>query len=114
MERRKCSRYFVNLQIEITEAGSSFPLRDTTTDVSLDGCYVATIFPLAVGSQIQFTMWVADENVSGRGTVKTCHRGVGMGIHFVDLTGEDRLRLNEYLRALVPVSSERIFQSYFR
>jgi hypothetical protein len=114
VERRKYSRYFVNLQIEITEAGSSFPVRSTTIDVSLNGCYVATIFPLTVGSQVYFTLWVADEKVSGRGAVKTCHRGVGMGIQFVDFAGEDRLRLDVYLRAFAPSSPERIFQSYFR
>jgi len=105
VERRKYSRYFVGLEIEIKEVGSSFLLRGTTTDVSLGGCYVATIFPLAVGSQIHFTIWVADGNVKGCGSVQTCHPGVGMGIQFIELTGEDRLLLDEYLRASEPASS---------
>ncbi len=114
MERRECSRYFVDLEIEIKEVGNSFHLRGATTDVSLGGCYVATIFPLAVGSQIHFTMRVADENVKGRGSVQTCHPGVGMGIQFIDLPSEDRLRLDGYLRASEPASPEDIVQSYLR
>jgi len=114
VERREYSRYLVGLAIEIKEVSNSFHLRSTTTDVSLGGCYVGTIYPLAVGSQIHFTMRVADENVKGRGSVQTCHPGVGMGIQFIDLPSEDRLRLDEYLRASEPVSPESIAQSYLR
>jgi c-di-GMP-binding flagellar brake protein YcgR len=114
VERRENSRYFVGLEIEIKEMGTRFPLRGTTTDVSLGGCYLATIFPLAVGSQIHFSMRVADDNVKGCGSVQTCHSGVGMGIRFIDLTGKDRLLLDEYLRASLSTSSESIVQSYLR
>jgi len=112
VERREYSRYFASLEIEIKEVGSSFPARGATTDVSLGGCYVATIFPLAVGSHIHFTMRVSGENINGRGSVQTCHPGVGMGIHFIDLTDQDKLRLDEYFRASEPASSESTFQSY--
>ena len=114
MERREYSQFFVGLEIEIKEVGNSFHLRSATTDVSLGGCYVGTIYPLAVGSQIHFTMRVADENVTGLGSVQTCHPGVGMGIQFIDLPREDRLRLDEYLRASEPASPESAVQSYLR
>jgi hypothetical protein len=114
VERREYTRYFADLEIEIKELASSFPLRGATTDVSLGGCYVATIFPLAVGSEIDFTMRVADGYVKGRGSVQACHPGVGMGIQFIELTGEDRLLLDEYLRTLEPASSESILESYLR
>ena len=107
VERREFPRYYVNLTVEIKEVSSSFPLRGATTDVSLGGCYVATIFPIAVGSQIHFTMQVAGGNIKGRGSVQTCHPGVGMGIRFFDLMDEDRLRLDEYLHASVPFSTGR-------
>ena len=114
MERRKYSRYFVGLEIEIKEAGSSFVLRGATIDVSVGGCYLATIFPLAVGSQIHFSMRVADKSVRGRGSVQTSHPGVGMGIQFIDLTGEDKLLLDRHLSASDPVPSEDILQTYLR
>jgi hypothetical protein len=37
VERREYSRYFVGLEIEIKEVGSSFLLRGVTTNVSLGG-----------------------------------------------------------------------------
>jgi hypothetical protein len=70
--------------------------------------------PLAAGFHVHFSMRVADENVEGRGSVQTCHKGVGMGIQFVDLTGEDRLRLDEFFRTLEPASSDPGSQPHFR
>ena len=101
MERREYARYFASFEIEIKELDSSFPARGATTDISLGGCYVATIFPLAVGSQVRFSMYVAGENIKGRGAVQTCHPGVGMGIHFIDLPDRDKRWLEKHLRASV-------------
>jgi len=98
MERRKHARFFACLEIEIKELGNSNPARGATTDVSLGGCYIATIFPFAVGSQVHFVMQVAGEAVRGLGTVQTCHPGVGMGIRFIDLADQDKNRLDRYLR----------------
>lgn len=101
VERREHERYFTSFEIEIKDLDNSFPIRGATTDVSLGGCYVATIFPLAVGSQVRFTMYVAGENIKGRGSVQTCHPGVGMGIRFIDLPDHDKCLLEKYLHASV-------------
>jgi PilZ domain len=100
-DRRKHERFFTSFEIEIKDVENSFPIRGATTDVSLGGCYVATIFPLAVGSQILFTLYVAGENIKGRGSVQTCHPGVGMGIRFVDLSDSEQRLLEKYLHASV-------------
>lgn len=112
MERRICSRYSVCVEIEIREMASGAPSRGNTTDVSLSGCYVATIFPLPIGATIDFTMWLTDGNVKGHGSVQTCHPGVGMGIKFIDLTEEAIRRLDEYLRASVSAPPEETLRSY--
>jgi PilZ domain len=114
MERRENSRYFVNLEIEIKEDGGTFPLMAGTADVSLGGCYVATIFPLVEGAQIHFSLRVADNSIKGCGLVQTCHPSLGMGIRFTDLVGRDKLFLEEYLRASPVISSESASESYLR
>ena len=114
MERREYSRYLVSLEIEIQETGSSFALRGNTTDVSLGGCYVATIFPLAVGSEIHFKLRVADEDITARGSVQTSHPSVGMGIRFIGLADKDRRRLDKYLLDSEATLPERMLASYLR
>ena len=114
MERREYPRYFASFEIEIKELDGSFPARGTTTDVSLGGCYVATIFPLAVGSQVHFTMQVAGESIKGRGSIQTCHPGVGMGIRFIDLPDRDKRLLERYFHVSVANQPEGEFQRCLR
>lgn len=114
MERRKCRRYSVRVEIEIIEIGSRTPSRGNTMDASLSGCYVATIFPLRIGATVDFTMWIDDGNIKGRGSVQTCHPGVGMGIKFTDLTREAMSRLHDRLHATVLAAPEEALQSYIR
>jgi c-di-GMP-binding flagellar brake protein YcgR len=110
MERREHPRYQVCLEIEIREKNSTFSSRGSTTDVSLGGCYVATIFPFAVGGSVDFTMWMADEPIRGRGVIQTCHPGVGMGIKFNDLSQEVKQRLDQFLRASSPIPTQSILR----
>ena len=113
-ERRRCKRYSVCAEIEIRETGRGFPSRGTTTDVSLGGCYVATIFPLPIGATIDFTLWTADGAIKGHGSVQTCHPGVGMGIKFIDLAKEAIQRLGDYLHSSLSTLPEEERQSYLR
>ena len=101
MERRECPRYLVCVEIEIVDRGSRIPSRGNTTDVSLSGCYVATIFPLPVGAVVDIQMRIADGHIKGYGSVQTCHRGVGMGIKFADLTRDAIDRLDAYLQTVL-------------
>jgi hypothetical protein len=114
VERRQDQRYSVRAEIEIRELGSRAPSRGNTTDLSLSGCYVATIFPLPMGSTLYFTLWIDGGNIKGRGSVKTCHPGVGMGIKFSRLTIEETCRLKSYVHAAVLNSPEERFQGYIR
>jgi hypothetical protein len=114
VERRNSQRYSVRAEIEIRELGSHAPSRGNTTDLSLSGCYVATIFPLPMGSTLDFTMWIDNGSIKGRGSVRTCHPGVGMGINFSSLTNEEACRLKSYVHAAVLNSPEERFQACIR
>jgi hypothetical protein len=114
MERRECTRYPVSVEIEITEMESRIPSRGRTTDVSLSGCYVATIFPLPMGAVVDLTMRVDDGNIKGRGSVQACHGGVGMGIKFTDLTRDALDRLDHYLQVASSVAPEEVLQPYIQ
>jgi hypothetical protein len=117
MDRREHPRYMVCLEIEIREATSCFSSRGTTTDASLGGCYIATIFPMSVGSLVNYRLWVGDQPIQGCARVQTCHPGVGMGIQFIDMSDEASSILDLHLRTSsslpmhVAFSHLRTFQS---
>ena len=114
MERRNCQRYPVSVEIEVTEIASRTPTRGNTTDVSLSGCYVATIFPLPTGAKVDLKMWIDDCNIKGYGSVQTCHPGVGMGIKFTNLPREAMRRLDNYLHGAGSVSPGEALQHCIR
>jgi hypothetical protein len=114
MERRNSTRYPVSVEIEVTEMASRTPSRGNTTDVSLSGCYVATIFPLPTGATVDLKMWIDDCNINGHGSVQTCHPGVGMGLKFTSLPHEAVRRLNNYLHGASSASSGETVQPYIR
>lgn len=114
MERRNCPRYPVSVGIEVTEIDSQTFFRGNTTDVSLSGCYVATIFPLPIGTMVDLKMRIKDSSIEGHGSVKTCHPGVGMGIKFIDFTREAIGRLDDFLHAAVLASDEEAHLSFIQ
>ncbi|MFZ3341049.1 MAG: PilZ domain-containing protein [Terriglobales bacterium] len=114
MERRLCQRYPLSVEIEVTEMASHTPSRGNTTDVSLSGCYVATIFPLPAGATVDLKLWIEDGNIKGHGSVQTCHPGVGMGIKFTSLTRDAMRRLDNYLHAASSASPGETLQPYIR
>ena len=114
MDRRNFQRYPVSVEIEVTEKDSRTPSRGNTTDVSLSGCYVATIFPLPTGATVDLKMWIEDCNIKGHGLVQTCHPGVGMGIKFTSLQSDAKRRLGDYLHGASALAVEGTLQPYIR
>lgn len=84
-ERRHYPRLKCRLPMEIRSKACSFPMRGETTDVSLSGCYVSTMLPLPVGTEIEFRCWVAATPITCRAMIRTADPGVGNGIEFLDL-----------------------------
>jgi len=96
-DRRRFSRVRCSLLAEIRPPQSSFPLQAETTDVSLGGCYVATMFPLPKGMAIDFRCWVSGTPIACKAVIRTMDPGVGNGIEFVDLDELSRVTLSNYL-----------------
>jgi CheY-like chemotaxis protein/Tfp pilus assembly protein PilZ len=70
---------------------------DCITALSEEGVYISTSKPLAVGTQIQMTIFLGNENIRMQGTVLYCFgegsgplHTSGMGIKFTHIKSEDR------------------------
>ena len=94
-DRRLEHRYQASLPVEVKSAQGT-PLRAEISDISLSGCYVNTLFPVTVGSTVNVVFWVGDEKLSVKGKVRTCVRGVGCGIEFLDVSEQAKTLLSEY------------------
>jgi len=99
-DRRRYPRFKCRLPVEIRPESSNFPIQGETMDVSLGGCYVATVFPLPVGTRVDFRCWVNDRPVACKAVICTSDPGVGNGIQFIALDDQDSAWLGRHLDEL--------------
>ena len=96
-EKRRHPRRKVPIQIELHLEGGAAPLRTATSETSLGGCYVETMFTLAVGTLLTMTLWLGDDKVITECRVATCFPQVGNGIEFTGMSDDAQGKLERFL-----------------
>jgi len=97
-ERRHSPRIKLNVPVEIYTEGSTSPIRGATSDLSLTGCYIETIFPYPIGTNLELKLQLED-TVLLLATVVTSDPQVGNGIRFTRTLPEDIELLRAFLAA---------------
>ncbi|HLX86050.1 MAG TPA: PilZ domain-containing protein [Terriglobales bacterium] len=105
-ERRKNARFPVNVPVEIHTEGSDIPIRCAISELSLDGCYVETMFPFPNGTSLDLKLQLEEDAVLITATVITSFPQVGNGFQFVQILPEDREVMRAYLEALAKKEEE--------
>jgi len=97
-DRREYARIKVSVPVKIqTDAGAS-PIRGATSDLSVGGCYIETIFPLPIGTNLDLQLSI-ENTVLIAATVVTCDPQVGNGIRFIRILPEDQEAIEAFLEA---------------
>ena len=97
-DKRRFARHRVSFPITISfNDGSRSHMQCSATDIGGRGCYVETLVPLPIGSDIILTFWIDSEKINTRGVVRASDPGVGMGIEFTALEMEIQKKLQQYL-----------------
>lgn len=96
--RRGYPRLKISVPVEVMAEGSDTPIRGATSDLSLGGCYVETMFPFPAGTRLDLQLQV-DGTLLISATVVTSDSQVGNGIQFTKMLPEDREELKAYLEA---------------
>lgn len=100
-EKRRFSRHKVQFPIQI-----SFPdnrrahMHCSATDIGGRGCYVETLVPLHINTNVIITFWIDSEKIQTSGSVRASDPGVGMGIEFTALEAHIQKRLQVYLEKI--------------
>jgi len=97
-ERRAYPRVKVSVPAEVRVEGAVSPIRGATSDLSLTGCYIESIFPFPVGTALDLKLQI-DSSLPIDATVVTCDPQVGNGIKFTRMLPEDRKALEAFLEA---------------
>ncbi|MGO8796302.1 MAG: PilZ domain-containing protein [Candidatus Sulfotelmatobacter sp.] len=97
-ERRSEPRLKLRVPVEIRFEDNPAPFRTTTSDLSLHGCYIETIYPFPVGASLEVKIHLS-EMLLILATVATKDPQVGNGLHFEKILPEDVEMLGAFLEA---------------
>ena len=97
-DKRRFERHRVQFPIVISfEDPRRAHMQCYATDIGGRGCYVETLVPLPVQTEVIISFWIDSDKVLTKGKVRTSDPAVGMGIEFCALEEQIQRRLQEYL-----------------
>jgi hypothetical protein len=82
VDRREAPRYALILPAEVTGLSGSAVLKARSSDVSRVGCYIDTLNPVPVGSQVRVQLRHEDAIFETTARVAYVCPGLGMGVHW--------------------------------
>lgn len=95
-ERRRHPRIKAKIPIEIFCPGVA-PMRASTDEISVCGCYVETMFTIDVGTKLTMKLSIGGEALQVSGVVVTKYPQVGNGIDFSEMRPSDSRKLDEFI-----------------
>jgi hypothetical protein len=96
-ERRLTARYQFTASAEVVEHSTGARFSTRTTDLGPGGCFVDTLVPFPVGSNIRIALHKGKNTFETDASVVYAQSGLGMGIAFNGLNGEEAAALRDWL-----------------
>jgi len=94
-EHRKHPRFKINAPVEVNTEGS-VPIHCSTSDLSLGGCYIESMYPFPKGTTLELKLEAGDTLLI-LARVVTCDPQFGNGIAFTHILPEDQQQLTKFL-----------------
>jgi hypothetical protein len=102
-ERRNAIRYQLTVSADVVELKSGTRFSTRTTDLGPGGCFVDTLMPLPVGSDVSIRLHKDNISFEAAGTVTFSQAGLGMGLAFNEMPPERQAAFDAWLAELTMV-----------
>jgi hypothetical protein len=99
-DRRGADRHVFTAAAEVVDMTTGARFSTRTTDLGPGGCFVDTLSPLPVGSQVHVSVRKGQTHFQSEGTVVYSQDGLGMGIEFSSLDSTQQKALETWLTEL--------------
>ncbi|HTZ98942.1 MAG TPA: PilZ domain-containing protein [Candidatus Aquilonibacter sp.] len=99
-ERRGADRHVFTAAAEVVDMATGARFSTRTTDLGPGGCFVDTLSPLPVGSEVHVSVRKGQTHFQCEGMVVYSQDGLGMGIGFATLDDKQRHALEGWLKDL--------------
>jgi hypothetical protein len=100
-KQRMHPRYAAHAATEVLPDGALKPVWATLTKVSASGFYAETPSPLPSETCVNVTLRTLVGEIRANGITRSSHPGGGMGIAFILLEDQDRIRLDRFIDHVV-------------
>ena len=92
--RPRARRYAFVAVVELTNLQSDENIRQPISNLSLFGCHVIAVKPFSMGARIRITIVYEGASFHALGKVVRSQPGVGMGVAFTAIEGNDQQTLD--------------------
>ena len=99
-ERPRARRYSFVADIQLTDVQSDATIHEQTSDLSLFGCHIHTLKPLAVGTKVRIRIAHRGALFAALGRVANVRPDGSMGIIFTRIEQNDQLTLEKWINEL--------------
>lgn len=100
IDRRLDLRHQFTTEAIVTEETSRARMSTRTADIGRGGCFVDTLVPLPVTSNVRVALYRGKETLETPGTVVYSQSGLGMGIAFGHISPDQSAMLERWLSEL--------------
>ena len=108
LDLRDSPRFRCQNSIEVHVNGASF--WGTVADLSLSGCYVEMAIPIEPGTTVKVGIWLGQTKAWAQAQVAHRTPGVGIGLHFTEISDADRDQIRRFLSNLSPIAKKPMRQ----
>jgi len=99
-ERRGADRHIFTASAEVVDMATGARFSTRTTDLGPGGCFVDTLSPLPIGSEVHVSVRKGQTHFQCEGSVVYSQDGLGMGIGFESLDATQQQQLETWLTEL--------------
>ena len=97
-DKRRAKRVSYPCEVECTGAGEN-PLNPRISDLSSSGAFIDSMMPVPVGTRFAVRFALPSGPIQLMAEVAHSMERFGMGVRFLDLTSEQRARLEEAVKS---------------
>lgn len=100
LERHRARRYPFHANVELADVQSEIQISERTSDLSLFGCHVEAVKPLAPGTKVSIRISHRSASFQALGKVIYARPNAGMGVLFTSIQPNDQLLLEKWIAEL--------------
>ena len=100
IERRKHARYSFTAAAEVVEMRSAARIQGRLSDLARGGCYIDSINPFGVGSEVKMRIVNGSRTFIAQAKVVFAAAGMGMGLMFTAIEPAQLVVLEKWLAEL--------------